>query len=81
MRKSLQETNEFIEAINNGFADRQGHLRVFYKWTDREGMVFRNTGDIRFLIETANKFLGASDLKQSYFLFALGCSLHGLWFG
>jgi len=78
VRKPLQEVNEFAEAINNGFADRQGHIRVFYKWTDRDGMVFRNTGDMKFLIETANRFLKKSEAKESNFLARFGLAL-GVW--
>jgi hypothetical protein len=68
MRKPLHEKSEGVHAILNSMAPRQGHIVVPYKWSDREGILFRNTGDTDFLIETANQYSGKAHPKESSFL-------------
>ena len=75
MRKPLQELDEGVQAIRNGFARRQGHITIPYKVIGRGEILFRNTGDVTFLIETANNSMETSSTKDSSFLQKFGFNL------
>lgn len=69
--------------MESWFATRNGHI-PFYKLTLEDGQVFvGHTGDINFLIETANKYLGKNDFKKMSYIpydHVFGYSL-SVWMG
>jgi hypothetical protein len=77
MKKSLHGMME------GWFASRKGHI-PFYKLTFEDGQVLvGHTGDVQFLIEAANKYLGEIDVNRTAYISfdqMFGYSL-GVWMG
>nr|BFD66570.1 hypothetical protein HAGR004_15920 [Bdellovibrio sp. HAGR004]BFD66598.1 hypothetical protein HAGR004_16200 [Bdellovibrio sp. HAGR004] len=75
MKKPLQPRNEFAEAFNNSFARYQGHIQILTGYDEKFGFIYRNTGDLSYLLETVNQALVNRDSKDASFAHQFGLSL------
>lgn len=67
------------DSMEGWLAARKGHI-PFWKLTENGQVLLGHTGDVKFLIATANKYLGKDDFKkmthipfEHLFGYALGC--------
>lgn len=70
------------DSMESWFATREGHI-PFWKWTEDGRTLIGHTGNINFLIESANKYIGKDDFKKMSHIpydHVFGYSL-GLWMG
>lgn len=72
--------NTLLDSMEGWSAARKGHI-PFWKFTGDGQILLGHTGDVKFLLEMANKYLGKSDFeKMSHVIFEhkFGYSL-GVW--